>query len=73
MKRVTKKERQLYELLELVSGLLSDPESYGMRAYWAMPGTEARETLAERIERTIEPYREFRNAEYEAELEREVD
>ena len=75
MKRVTKKERQLYDLLERVSGLLSNPEIYGARFYYAMTGSEAREELIKNIEGVLEPYRELQGveseAEYQADLERE--
>lgn len=69
MKRATKKERQLYDLLEQVSGLLSNPEVYGMRSYWAMAGTEARQELVERIEAALESYRELRYSENEEEYQ----
>jgi hypothetical protein len=69
MKRVTKKERQLYDLLEQVRGLLSDPESYGMRSYYAMVGTEARYELIKRLDAAIQPYEEWLEQQRQAEEE----
>ena len=59
MKRSTKRERELYTLLEQVSGLLAHPDIYGMREYYAMTGTPAREELIKRIDSALEPYEEY--------------
>lgn len=67
MKRVTKRDRQLYDLLLLLSGLLDDPESYGMRSYYAMPGTIARQELIKKVDAALQPYLEMLRAESEAE------
>ncbi len=72
-KQMSKKNRELYDLLEQVSGMLSNPEIYGLRAYYAMAGTEARQELERKIEKVLEPYRAFMDEEYERDYQREIE